>query len=86
MKRRDYRGVYNIRSSSAFAVAEQISARPRYFSKQILENLDVVVSNSKLAYHLLINSLLDIITTISCSPFIRICRNPSLAYSLGQLC
>lgn len=47
--------------------------------------LDAVVSDSKLAYHLFINSLLDI-TMISCSPFIRICRNPSLAYSLGQLC
>ena len=32
-----YRGVYDIRSSSAFAVAEQIFARPGYFSKQILE-------------------------------------------------
>ena len=37
VRRRDYRGVYDIRSSSAFAVAEQIFARPGYFSKQILE-------------------------------------------------
>ena len=39
VKRRDYRGVYNIRSSSAFAVAEQIFARPKYFSKQILKRI-----------------------------------------------
>lgn len=37
VRRKDYRGVYNIRSSSAFVVAEQIFARPGYFSKQILE-------------------------------------------------
>lgn len=43
---RYYRGVYNIRSSSAFALQSKF-----------------------LRVHLLTNSLLDIITTISCSPF-----------------